>query len=75
MMKRILMMLVCCIAAIGAADDPRPKEYYRYYGDRVKLLPLADKGIAGKDVKWRWPQLVKDGLELPFRLITGLKNA
>lgn len=32
------------------ASGDKPKEYYRYYGDTVKLLPLKDKGLSGEHV-------------------------
>lgn len=32
------------------ASDNMPKEYYRYYGDTVMLLPLKDKGLSGEHV-------------------------
>lgn len=32
------------------ASNNMPKEYYRYFGDQVKLLPLKDKGLSGEHV-------------------------
>lgn len=40
-----------------AAREERPAAYYRYYDNRVKLLPLADKGIDGSTIKPREPGL------------------
>ena len=34
-----------------AAREDRPASYYRLYEDKVKLLPLKDKGIKGKTIQ------------------------
>ncbi|MGE4565806.1 MAG: hypothetical protein AB7F32_13110, partial [Victivallaceae bacterium] len=40
-----------------AAKEEKDPTYYRLYQDDVKLLPLADKGIEGKIIKNREPEL------------------
>ncbi|MFA6930618.1 MAG: hypothetical protein WCT05_09835 [Lentisphaeria bacterium] len=38
------------------AADSMPKEFYSYYDDEIKLLPLAHKGISGDSVVLRDPE-------------------
>jgi len=49
------------------ASNNKPKEYYRYYGAEVKLLPLSDKGHVGEHIRRHPRDPGRDfGRELPI---------
>jgi PcRGLX-like N-terminal RIFT barrel domain/PcRGLX-like protein central beta sandwich domain/PcRGLX-like protein C-terminal alpha/alpha toroid domain len=65
-MKKIGIVLLLTLSLLSfagnakpryAAGEDRPTNYYRLYEDRVKLLPLKDKGIRSANIREKSPEL------------------